>query len=158
MAGDYLKWIVAPLPYSVLWLVLGVLSILGVIGWFAGVVVWTLPVQRLRTIPVIRDITAWVLRRKFGAAIGRVSDRHRSGELNSRQASAEMSRILRNFVYFQTGVRAQYMALGEMTHSAAAAAAPAMSALYERQFESGDDSPDLAVTVAQVRSTIRSWS
>lgn len=157
MAGDYLKWIVAPLPYSMLWLVLGVLLILGVIGWFVGVVVWTLPVERLRTIPVIRDITARVLRHKFSAAIGRVSDRYRAGELSSRQASAEMSRVLRNFVYFQTGVRVQYMALGEMTHSAAAAVAPAMSALYARQFESGD-APDIAATVAQVRSTIQAWS
>ncbi|MDH6198259.1 putative MnhB-related membrane protein [Mycobacterium frederiksbergense] len=157
MANDYLKWIVAPLPYSVLWLVLGVLLVLGVIGWFVGVVVWTLPVERLRTIPVIRDISARVLRRKFSAEVGKVSDRYHAGGLNSRQAYTEMSRILRNFVYFQTGVAAQYMALGEVANSSAAAAAPAVSALYAGQFELGD-SPDVAATAAQVRSTIQSWS
>lgn len=157
MASEHLKWIVAPLPYSVLWLVLGVLLVLGVIGWFVGVVVWTLPVQRLRTIPVIRDISARVLQRKFGAQIGKVSDRYQAGELTSRQAYTEMSRILRNFVYFRTGVAAQYMALGEVADSPAAAAAPAVSALYSRQFELGD-SPDVAATAAQVRSTIQSWN
>ncbi|MUL81797.1 MULTISPECIES: hypothetical protein [unclassified Mycolicibacterium] len=157
MANDHLKWIVAPLPYSVLWLVLGVLLIFGVIGWFVGVLVWTLPVERLRSIPVIRDISARVLRRKFSAAIGGVSDRYRAGGLTSRQAYTEMSRILRNFVYFRTGVAAQYMALGEVADSAAAAAAPAVSALYSRQFELAD-SPDVAATAAQVRSTIQSWS
>jgi hypothetical protein len=157
VANDYLKWIVAPLPYSVLWLVLGVLLILGVIGWFVGVLVWTLPVERLRSIPVIRDISALVLRRKFSAAIGGVTDRYHAGELSSREAYTAMSRILRNFVYFRTGVAAQYMALGEVAGSAAAAAAPAVSALYSRQFEL-DDSPDVAATAAQVRSTIQSWS
>lgn len=157
MANDQLKWIVAPLPYSVLWLVLGVLLVLGVIGWFVGVLVWTLPVERLRAIPVIRDISARVLRRKFGAAIGKISARHHAGELTARQAYAEMSRVLRNFVYYRTGVAAQYMALGEVADSAAAEAAPAVSVLYSRQFDS-DDNPDVAATAAQVRSTIQSWS
>lgn len=157
MANDYLKWIVAPLPYSVGWLVLGVLLVLGVIGWFVGVLVWTLPVARLRTIPVIRDISARVLRRKFSAAIGGVSDRYQAGELTSRQAYTAMSRILRNFVYLQTGVAAQYMALNEVADSPAAAAAPAVSALYARQFDLAE-SPDVAATAAQVRSTIQSWS
>lgn len=157
MANDHLQWIVAPLPYSVLWLVLGVLLFLGVIGWFVGIVVWTLPVQRLRTIPVIRDISARVLRRKFSAAIGAVSDRYHAGELTARQAYAEMSRILRNFVYARTGVAAQYMALGEVVDSEAAAAAPAVSALYSRQFGLGDN-PDVAATAAQVRNTIQSWN
>jgi hypothetical protein len=157
VTDDYLKWIVAPLPYSAWWLVLGVLLIVAVIGWFVGLVVWTLPVERLRTIPVIRDITARVLRRKFSASITTVGDRYRAGGLSSRAASAEMSRILRNFVYFRTGVRAQYLVLGELTDSAAATAAPVMAALYARQFEAGDDT-EVAVTVAQVRSAIQAWS
>jgi len=157
VANDFLKWIVAPLPYSVLWLVLGILLILGVIGWFGGVVVWTLPVERLRTIPVIRDISARVLRRKFGSAVGQVADRYRAGELSSRQAYAEMSRILRNFVFYRTGVRAQYMTLGEVERGPAAAAAPIVKALYTRQFDVVDH-PDVAVAAAQVRSAIRSWS
>ena len=157
MTDDFLKWIVAPLPYSTWWLVLGVLLILGVVGWFVGVVVWTLPVERLRTIPVIRDVTARVLRHKFSASIGRVGDRYRAGGLSSREASAEMSRILRNFVYLRTGVRAQYLVLGEVTDTAAAAVAPVMAALYARQFEAGDDT-DVAVTVSQVRSAIQAWS
>lgn len=157
MAGDSLKWIVAPLPYSVFWAVLGVLLILLVIGWFVGALVWTLPVERLRTIPVLRDISARVLQRKFGTAVGRVDERYRAGELDSRQAYAEMSRILRNFVYYRTGVRAQYMALGEVAHSPAAAVAPVVSALYARQFDL-DDRPDVAVAAAQVRSAIQAWS
>jgi len=157
VANDYLKWIVAPLPYSLWWLILGVVLVLGVVGWFAGVLVWTLPVTRLRTIPVIRDITARVLARKFGAAVGRVSRRYGAGELSARQAYGEMSRILRNFVYYRTGVRAPYMALGEVAHSPAAAAAPVVSALYSRQFELGEN-PDVAATAAQVRSAIASWS
>ncbi len=157
MANDFLKWIVAPLPYSVLWVVLGILLILAVIGWFGGVVVWTLPVERLRTIPVIRDISARVLQRKFSAAVGHVADRHRAGELSGRQAYAEMSRILRNFVFYRTGVRAQYMTLGEVERGPAAAAAPVVKALYIRQFDVVDN-PDVAAVAAQVRSAIRSWN
>ncbi|MUL66475.1 hypothetical protein BOO86_18520 [Mycobacterium sp. CBMA 234] len=157
MASDFLKWIVAPLPYSALWLVLGVLLVLGVVGWFVGVLVWTLPVERLRTMPVIRDISNRVLRRKFSAAVSRVTDRHRTGELSSRQAYAEMSRILRSFVFYRTGVRAQYMTLGEVAHGPAAAAAPVVQALYARQFEL-DEKPDVAATAAQVRSAIQSWN
>lgn len=157
MANDFLKWIVAPLPYSWFWLVLGVLLVLGVIGWFVGVLVWTLPVERLRTIPVIRDLSVRVLQRKFGAAVGRVADRHRAGELNSRQAYAEMSRILRNFVFYRTGVRAQYMTAGEVAQGPAAAAAPIVNALYTRQFDAAEN-PDVAAAAAQVRSAIQSWS
>ena len=157
MAGDSLKWIVAPLPYSIWWVVLAVLLILSTIGWFVGVLVWTLPVARLQTIPVLRDISARVLARKFSAAVGRVDERYRAGELSARQAYTEMSRILRNFVYYRTGVRAQYMALGEVAHSSAAAAAPLVSALYARQFELMED-PNVAATAAQVRSAIQSWS
>ena len=72
MPHDYLKWVVAPLPYSVLWLVLGVIMILLVVGWCVGIFVWTMPVEKLRSIPVVRDIAAWVLRRKFSAAIDTV--------------------------------------------------------------------------------------
>jgi hypothetical protein len=157
VASEYLKWIVAPLPYSVFWAVLGVLLMLLVIAWFVGVLVWTLPVERLRTIPVIRDISARVLQRKFSAAVGRVDEHYLAGELNSRQAYAEMSRILRNFVFYRTGVRAQYMALDEVAHSTAAAAAPVVSALYARQFELADN-PDVAAAAHQVRSAIQSWS
>ncbi|OKH77966.1 hypothetical protein EB75_28625 [Mycobacterium sp. ST-F2] len=157
MANDFLKWIVAPLPYSWFWLVLGVLLVLGVIGWFIGVVVWTLPVERLRSIPVIRDVSARVLQRKFSSAVGKVTDRHRAGELNSRQAYAEMSRILRNFVFYRTGVRAQYMTLGEVEQGPAAAAAPIVKALYSRQF-AATPNPDVAAAAAQVRSAIQSWS
>ena len=157
MAGDSLKWIVAPLPYSVFWAVLGVLLILLVVGWFVGVLVWTLPVERLRTIPVLRDISARVLQRKFSAAVGRVDERYRAGELNSRQAYAEMSRILRNFVYDRTGVRAQYMALGEV------ATVPLPRRHRWCQLCTGDNSTSVIVQTlplltAQVRRAIQSWS
>lgn len=157
MANDFLKWVVAPLPYSMFWLVLSVLLIVGVIGWFIGVVVWTLPVEQLRTIPVVRDISARVLRRKFSAAVGRVTENYRAGELNAREAYAEMSRILRNFVFYRTGVRAQYMTLGEVSQGPAAAAAPVVKALYSRQFDVAPN-PDVAAAAAQVRSAIQSWS
>ncbi|SHW61673.1 Uncharacterised protein [Mycobacteroides abscessus subsp. abscessus] len=67
MPHDYLKWVVAPLPYPVLWLVLGVIMIFLVIGWCVGIFVWTMPVEKLRSIPVVRDISARVLRFTAGA-------------------------------------------------------------------------------------------
>ncbi|CPY68399.1 Uncharacterised protein [Mycobacteroides abscessus] len=71
MPHDYLKWVVAPLPYPVLWLVLGVIMIFLVIGWCVGIFVWTMPVEKLRSIPVVRDISARVLRRKFARPLTR---------------------------------------------------------------------------------------
>ncbi|WP_078281955.1 hypothetical protein [Mycobacteroides franklinii] len=157
MPNDYLRWIVAPLPYSVLWLVFGIILVLLVIGWCVGVFVWTLPVEKLRTIPVIRDITARVLRRKFSAAIDDVRREHDAGVLNSRQAHGAMSRVLRTFIYMRTGVRAPYMSLGEVAHSGAAGAAPVVAQLYSGQFEIGDDT-NVAATAAAVRGVIQSWN
>lgn len=157
MPNDYLRWIVAPLPYSVLWLVFGIILVMLVIGWCVGVFVWTLPVEKLRTIPVIRDITARVLRRKFSAAIDDVRKEHDAGALNSRQAHGAMSRVLRTFIYMRTGVRAPYMSLGEVAHSGAAGAAPVVAQLYSGQFEIGDDT-NVAATAAAVRGVIQSWN
>lgn len=157
MPNDYLRWIVAPLPYSVLWLVLGVILVLLVIGWCTGIFVWTLPVEKLRTIPAIRDISAWVLRRKFSAAIDKVRADHDAGKLDSRQAHGAMSRVLRTFIYLRTGVRAPYMSLGEVADSGAAGAAPVVAQLYSGQFETADD-VNVAATAAAVRGVIQSWS
>ncbi|AWG48254.1 Uncharacterised protein [Mycobacteroides abscessus subsp. abscessus] len=157
MPHDYLKWVVAPLPYSVLWLVLGVIMILLVIGWCIGIFVWTMPVEKLRSIPVVRDISARVLRRKFNAAIDKVRRDHEAGALDSRQAHGAMSRVLRTFIYMRTGVRAPYMSLGEVAHSGAARVAPVVAQLYSGQFEMGDDA-DVAAAAAAVRDVIQSWS
>jgi len=155
--NDYLKWIVAPLPYSVMWLVVGIVLVLLVIGWCIGIFVWTLPVEKLRTIPVIRHITARLLRYKFSAAIDTVRTNHNAGKLNSRQAHGAMSRILRTFIYLRTGVRAPYMSLAEVAHSGAAEAAPVVAQLYSGQFEVGEDA-NVTATAAAVRSVIQSWN
>jgi hypothetical protein len=154
---DLLHFVGGPMPYSPWWLWLGLLLFLLVIGWCAGVFVWTLPSHRLRRIPVVRSLHAALLRRRFTHAIRSVDKQYRAGELSAAQASAQMSRILRSFLHQATGTRAQYMHLDDITASPLAKAVPLFSELNDAQFNATSD-VDVTAAGSAAEEMIRTWT
>ena len=157
MPDDVLRFVIGPLPYAGSWLWLGLALLAVVIAWCVGVFVWTLPAERLRTIPWIRSLHSTLLRRRFSGAIRSIDACYRAGALSTAQASHQMSRTVRSFLHQATGTRAQYMHVEDIRSSDLATAAPLLTALNDAQFNSA--SP---VEISQVGATaeelIRSWA
>jgi hypothetical protein len=154
---DLLRYVSGPMPYSPWWLWLGLLLLVIVTVWCAGVFVWTLPSHRLRRIPVVRTLHATLLRRRFTRTIRSVDRQYRAGELSAAQACARMSRTLRSFLHQATGTRAQYMHVTNITASPLAKAAPLFAELNDAQFNTTSH-----VNVSHVGSAaeelIRTWT
>ncbi|WP_445170042.1 hypothetical protein ACTXG7_12435 [Mycolicibacterium sp. Dal123E01] len=157
MPGDLLRFVGGPAPYSSWWLWLGVLLLILVIGWYTAVFVATMPAERLRQIPALRDTQAALTRRRFAGSIRRITERRRRGELSDAQAYDQMSHTLRTFLHQTTGVRAQYLHVDEIAAGSLSAAAPVITALRDARFDtaSGADPDRLG---AQTEELIRSWS
>jgi hypothetical protein len=153
---DLLRFVSGPTPYSAWWLWIALALLVIVIAWCVGVFVWTLPSERLRSMPVVRSLHGQLLRRRFARAIRSIDERYRAGDISAVQAGAQMSRTLRSFLHQATGTRAQYMHVDDIGSSDLAKAAPVFSALNDAQFNTA--SP---VNVSRVGSTaeelIRSW-
>jgi hypothetical protein len=154
---DLLRFVSGPVPYASWWLWLGLAVLIVVIAWYVGVFIWTLPADRLRSIPWIRNLHSKLLRRKFTRTIRSIDTRYRAGELSAAQASGQISRTLRSFLHQATGARAQYMHVENFESSDLAETAPLFAELNDAQFNS-----DSAVEVSQVGSRaeelIRSWA
>jgi hypothetical protein len=154
---DVLRFVGGPSPYAASWLWIGLALLACVVVWYAGVLIWTLPAERLRAIPVLRTLHSKLLRRRFARSIREIDARHRAGELSASKAGAEMSRTLRSFLYQATGTRAQFMHVDAIKASDLAGAAPLLAALNDAQFNTA--SP---VEISQVGETaeelIRSWA
>jgi hypothetical protein len=154
---DLLRFVSGPTPYSPWWLWFGLALLFLVIVWYTAVLVWTLPSDQLRRIPVIRSVHAVVLRRRFTRSIRTIDARHRAGELSRAEAGTQISRTLRSFLHQATGTPAQYMHLDAISASDLAVAGPLISALNDAQFNAG--SPvDVSEVGAAAEELIRTWS
>lgn len=156
MPDDLLRFVSGPPGYSLWWLWLGLGLILVVLLWYAAVFVSTLPSGRLRTMPLVRDAHARLLRHRFAGRVRTILRRHRAGELTDVAASAALSRTLRSFLHQATGRRAQYMQLKDIAASDLAGAAPILEALGDAQF-SADPAADVDELGADTEDVIRSW-
>ena len=157
MPDDLLRFVGGPPSYSTGWLWLGIALIVGVLLWYAGVFVATLPSGRLRTLPAVRTLHARLLRYRFVRTVRTITRRHREGELSAEQTGAELSRTLRSFLYQATGRRAQYMQLKAIAASDLAAAAPVLAALGDVQFDAASTA-DVDRLAADTEDVIRSWA
>lgn len=163
MPDNLLRYVFGPQPYSSWWLVWAVLLMVMVIGWYAGIFVWTLPSHRLRRIPVVRRVHSRLIRNRFARCVQRIADENLAGRTSAAQACAAISRTVRSFLHQATGARAQYLhldALADEADGRLAAAAPLLTLLGDAQFN-----PELRVTEAWVADTsaqaqelIRSWT
>ncbi|MEZ0342837.1 hypothetical protein ACAG25_22985 [Mycobacterium sp. pV006] len=156
MQDDLLRFVGGPPGYSPWWLVLGVLLLALVICWYATVFVATMPSQRLRRIPVIRDLHARVLRHRYERTVASIGRRHRAGELSDAQAGAELSSALRSFLHQATGQRAQYMHVRAIAMSENRTAAPLLDTLESARFDRTAE-VDVARLADETGELIRSW-
>lgn len=156
MPDDLLRFVSGPPGYSVWWLWLGAGLILAVFGWYAAIVVSTLPSRQLRSMPVVRDAHARLLRQRFAARVRAILRRHRAGELTDAAASAALGQTLRSFLHQATGRRAQYMQVKDIASSDLAVAAPVLEALGDVQF-SAAPTADIDRLGADTEDVIRSW-
>jgi hypothetical protein len=157
---DLLRHVFGPQPYSSWWLWLAVLLVLAVIGWYAGIYVWTLPSHRLRGIPVVGRLHGRLIRYRFARCVQHIADEHLAGRMSAPAACAAISRTVRSFLHQATGARAQYLHVGAMTDGAdgpLAAAAPLLTRLGDGQFNA-EARPDIADVSARAQELIRSWT
>lgn len=154
---DLLRFIYAPLPFSQAWL-FGGLGLIGVVViWYASLYLWTLPPQRLRRIPLLRNMHAALVRRRFGRSIRHTCGLYRQGAMTSAQACAALSRTLRSFLYVTTGARAQYLHVSEMSHGRLTTAVPLLVALGDAQFNTSTQI-DIVALGDSAREFVRTWS
>jgi hypothetical protein len=154
---ELLRFVGGPETYSTVWLWIGLALLAVLILWYAAALVWTLPSQRLRRIPVLRDMHARVLRRRFGRAVRAVTDGHRRGELSAAEAGTRLSRTLRSFLHQATGVPAQYLQLDELAETGLADAAELFAELEEARFAAAPG-VDVASVGRKAEEVVRTWS
>lgn len=157
MPADLLRHVLGPQPYSSSWLWWGVLLILAVMGWHAGVFIWTLPSRRLRRIPGVRRVHARLIRNRFARCVRAIADEHDAGGMSAPAASAAISRTVRSFLHQATGTRAQYLQVGAIADGDLAAAAPLLARLGDAQFNA-QTRVDVADVSAQAQELIRCWT
>lgn len=157
MPDDLLHHVFGPQPYSSWWLWWAVLLTLAVSVWYAGVLVWTLPSHRLRSITVVRRVHARLIRNRFARCVQGIADEHRAGRTSAAEACAAISRTLRSFLHQATGVKAQYLHVGALRESNVAPAAPLLAQLDDGQFNA-EAQVDVAEVSARARELIRSWT
>ncbi|OBF22697.1 hypothetical protein A5725_10720 [Mycobacterium kubicae] len=156
-ADGLLHFIGAPVPFSSWWLVLGIVLLLIVIGWYATVFVWTMPPSRLRSMPVVKGIHARVNRFRFARAIRRIEAQYRDGTLTPAQASARISRTLRSFLAVATGIRAQYLHVEQLAAGRLAPVAPLIDGLNDAQFNP-EAHVDVIALGRSAEELISSWN
>lgn len=155
---DPVEFLFPPDHYPVWWLVAAVFVVLAIIGWVAGVLIWTLPVEKLRKIAGISSVTNTVLARKFTRSLDRVQEQHRAGALPSREACHEISRIFRQYMAFRTGYTAREMNLSDLANTPLAAQAHrVLQTTYLGQFNVAD--PRLVDAAADAaKSAVAAWA
>ena len=157
MPDDLLRHVIGPQAYSSWWLWLGLLLIVSVMGWYAGIFVWTLPSHRLRRIPVVRRLHARLIRNRFARRVRSNADEHGAGQVSAPVACAAISRTVRSFLHQSTGARAQYLHVEAMADAELAAAAPLLTRLGDAQFNA-QTTVDVADVSARAQELIRSWT
>ncbi len=156
MAADFYP----PITYSPLWTAIGVVIVLGVLGW--AVVVWA-QTRPARVEPEPELPPGWWLAQLKGRYIQRIDEVVRlgdAGELSPRRAHQELSVVVRDFVQEASGVQAPTMTLAELGRTGDPALAPVsdvVRGLYPVEF-----GPERAVSVAAAaayaREVVARWS
>jgi hypothetical protein len=157
MPGDLLRYLSGPTPYSWWWLAGGVMIAVAAIVWSAGVLVWTMPAQRLRRILLIRSLHGRVVRRKFAGAVRGAREDYRAGKLSAAQAAAVIRRSVRSFLAVTTGEAVRYMHVADIQASDLAPAAPLFRACNDAQFNAGSG-VDVDGIGQKAEELIQSWS
>lgn len=157
MPGDLLRYLGGPTGFSSWWWAVAAMCIATTLAYYAGVYVWTLPAARLRRIPVIRGVHAYLLRRRFTRTVAIIGGHYGAGRLSDGQAAAAISRTLRSFLHVSTGARVQYLHIEAIAENAQlASAAPVFIALNDAQFAT--ERVDMHGVIRAAMEVIRTWS
>jgi hypothetical protein len=106
-----------PMTYSPVWLYLGVVILMAIVGW--AVVIWA-QTRPDRTPRPPEPPPGWRMTRLKGDYLERIDEIVRlaeAGEIDSRRAHQELSVALRQFVHEASGISAPTMTLSELGHS-----------------------------------------
>ncbi|MCH9729831.1 MAG: hypothetical protein K0U84_09180 [Actinomycetia bacterium] len=156
MPVDLLSYVGAPSGYSLWWLVLAALIIVVIAGFYVGVVVWTLPPQRLRDSRFFGNWHRKLLVRKFSATIDSITAQYRDGAISAAHACERYNRTLRSFLRLATGAPAAYIHV-EVFEGPLEPAAELIAALNAGRF-----APNVDVAVDEfgyaVKEMVRTWS
>jgi hypothetical protein len=153
---ELLRHVIGPTPYSSWWFWLAVVLSLLLIAWYAGVLLFTMPRRRLRTLPVVGVARDRMIRYRFARAVRAIGDRYRAGELAAEPAGEAVSRELRRFLHQMTGVRAEYMQLHDIANSEISSAAPLLASLIDVRFNDHSE-VDADRVSRDAEELIRSW-
>lgn len=156
---DLLRFLGGPLPLSWWWPVASILLVAVVIAWCVGVLVWTLPAQRLRSVPVLRRLHAVLIRQRFLRRLDDIAARFQDRELTVAQAGAAYDRTLRSFLFVRTGIRVQYLHLADLAPAEAelARAVPLLAALDDAQFNA-ETTSDIDTLGRSAAAMVRAWT
>jgi hypothetical protein len=149
------------MTYSTVWLVIGTVIVLAILGW--AVVVWweTRPAKPPKPAP--EPPPGWRLGRLKEGYVGRIDEIVRLasvGELSTRRAHQELSVTVRQFVQEASGLRAPTMTLTDLGRSGVPSLDPVTDVvlrLYPAEF--GPDSTASVGTAAEVaRGVVSRWT
>ncbi|WP_099040390.1 hypothetical protein [Mycobacterium neglectum] len=157
MSDELVGFVIGPTPYSSWWLWLAVLLVLVLIGWYAAVLVFTMPGRRIRGLPVIGAARSELVKRRSARAVRAIGERYRTGELAAAPAAAAVSREVRAFLHAATGARAEYMQVDAIAAGELASAAPVLADLIDAQFNA-DTVVDVGAVSDSAEELIHSWS
>jgi len=147
----------APVQYTLLWPVLGLVLIALVIGWY----VWMLAHVRRRARgsaprPAPQP-SPTVLRDRYLALIGEIERDHGDGALSTRRAHQRLGAILRMYAHESSGVRAQVMTLADLDRAGLAPLSRAVSAYYPVEFREAETG-SVAEAATLARQVVTTWS
>ena len=146
-----------PVQYSPVWLVIGVVILAVIVGWYVFVLLLT----RRRPEPVDLVATAPGLtvsmRDAYLNRINEVSWRYSHGSLGFSDAHHELSALVRGFAAEARGIRAQYMTLDDLRSTPHADLAATVEALYPGAF-SGGTTGSIDDATARARTLVSTWN
>jgi hypothetical protein len=157
VSDELVGFVIGPTPYSSWWLWLAVVVLLVLIGWYAAVLVFTMPGRRIRGLPVIGAARSELVKRRSARAVRAIGERYRTGELAAAPAAAAVSREVRAFLHAATGARAEYMQVDAIAAGELASAAPVLADLIDAQFNA-DTVVDVGAVSDSAEELIHSWS
>ncbi|KAB1657306.1 hypothetical protein F8O01_08670 [Pseudoclavibacter chungangensis] len=122
-------------PYSVIWLVLGILLVGAVPLYYLLVYALTRPRPEREPEPVVEvPVSVPQLQHDYLVRVDGIRHRHAAGELTPRRAHAELSSAVRDFVAQATGVEADKMTLTELRRTPYVGASYAVAEFYPLVF------------------------
>lgn len=157
MPDDLLRHVIGPTPYSSLWLWLAIALSVLLVGWYAGVFLFTMPRGRLGTVPLVGSARDRMIRHRAARTVRAIGDRYRAGEVSAGAAGEAVSREVRRFLHQVTGVRAEFMQLDGIERSEISPAAPLLTNLVDIRFNP-ESTLDVGLVSRDAEELIRSWA